>query len=88
MRRKCLDFLAIVFAHPVSQVDLASARESLCRRLGSSAILLAGNGAHVPVLPSCNLENVDAEDVRETLRPYRGRITYLGFDDDAPRRQE
>jgi uncharacterized phosphosugar-binding protein len=48
-----------------------------------SAIILAKNGKPVPVLPSGNLENVSAEDVRETLRPYRGRITYLGFDDDV-----
>ena len=53
-----------------------------------SAILLAGKGARVPVLPSGNLQNVPAEDVREILRPNRGRITYLGFDDDAQQKQE
>jgi uncharacterized phosphosugar-binding protein len=52
-----------------------------------SAMLLAGQGARVPVLPSGNLENIDVEDVREMLRPYRGRITYLGFDDEQQKQE-
>ncbi len=43
-----------------------------------SSVLLARQGAQVPALPSGNLDNVAAEDVREILRPYRGRIKWLG----------
>ena len=46
------------------------------------AILLAGKGLRVPVLPSGNLENVPL-DAHAVLRPYRGRIKYLGVEDDA-----
>jgi uncharacterized phosphosugar-binding protein len=55
-----------------------------------SAILLAAKGAQVSILPSGNLENIDEENVREILRPYRGRIKYLGLDldNDAQPKQE
>lgn len=46
------------------------------------AILLAEKGVRVPVLPSGNLENVPA-DAHEVLRPYHGRIKFLGVEDDA-----
>jgi uncharacterized phosphosugar-binding protein len=52
------------------------------------AILLAGKGSKVPVLQSGNLENVAIEDAREILRPYRGRIKYLGSLDDAQPQQQ
>jgi uncharacterized phosphosugar-binding protein len=53
-----------------------------------SAILLSGQGASVPVLPSGNLENTAGYDVQEVLRPYFGRIRYLTFDHDAKLKQE
>lgn len=49
------------------------------------AILLAGKDIPVPVLPSGNLENVPV-DAHEVLRPYQGRIKFLGVEDDAQKK--
>jgi uncharacterized phosphosugar-binding protein len=48
-----------------------------------TAILLAQRGSAVPVLPSGNLEMTPPVDVHEIFRPYRGRISYLGSDDET-----
>jgi uncharacterized phosphosugar-binding protein len=52
------------------------------------AIMLAGKGAKVPVLPSANVEGYTAEEASEILRPYRGRIKFLGLDDDGSQKEE
>ncbi len=68
---------------PVGPASTVAGAAAINAIFVQSAILLAGKGAQVPVLPSGNLENIVAGDVREIFRPYRGRIAYLGLDDDA-----
>ena len=67
---------------PVGPTSTAAGAAVINAIFVQSAILLAEQGVEVPVLPSGNLENVAVQDVHEMLRQYRGRIKYLGSNDD------
>jgi uncharacterized phosphosugar-binding protein len=68
---------------PVGPTSTVAGAAAINAIFVQSAIMLAGKGVPVPVLPSGNLENIALEDVREILRPYNDRITYLGLEDDG-----
>jgi uncharacterized phosphosugar-binding protein len=69
---------------PVGPTSTVAGAAAINAIFVQSAILLAAKSAKVPVLPSGNLEKVAVEDVSEIFASCRGRITYLGHDDEGP----
>ena len=69
---------------PVGPTSTVAGAAIINAIFAQSAILLAGNGAQVPVLPSCNLEMSLPKTCARVFVRIAGELHILGFNDDAP----